>query len=191
MLLKKNRLEVENDWDYRSVPAIPLRNHRYSIDKAISRIIYSDNINDLDLKLQLRRARQLAYVEPWFQEFLPEKLKNRLFISTLGRKFWMIGALDSLSANHFKFYQKEIRQTLENYLNTISKKEWIIPEFKVKVMPKRTQEDDEAEKQALLAAEPITQFSVRSNKSLLEDKTNRSIDDILASMMETAKKHGR
>ena len=28
MLLKKNRLEVENDWDYRSVPAIPLRNHK-------------------------------------------------------------------------------------------------------------------------------------------------------------------
>lgn len=186
MFSKTKKISSDNDWDYRSVPAIPLKKHRYSADRAIAKLIYSKNVDDADLKLQLIRARQLAYVEPWFQEFLPEKLKGRLFIASLGRKFWLIGALDSLSGNNFKFYQKEIRQTLENYLNTISQKEWSIPEFKVQIMPKKPQESVPE-----FPEEPVVTLSVRSNKSLLADKTNRSIDDILASMMDNAKKHGR
>lgn len=186
MFSKNKKVSSDNDWDYQSVPAIPLKKHRYSTDRAIAKLIYSKNVDDADLKLQLRRARQLAYVEPWFQEFLPEKLKGRLFIASLGRKFWLIGALDSLSGNNFKFYQKEIRQTLENYLNTISQKEWSIPEFKVQIMPKKPQESVPE-----YPEEAVTTLSVRSNKSLLADKTNRSIDDILASMMDNAKKHGR
>lgn len=186
MYLKKRRADTDNEWDYQSVPTIPLKKHRYSTDRAIAKIIYSKNIDDADLKLQLRRARQLAYVEPWFQEFLPEKLKGRLFIASLGRKFWLIGALDALSGNNFKFYQKEIRQTLENYLNTISQKEWTIPEFKVQVMPQKAHESVPE-----FSEETVTTLPVRSNKSLLADKTNRSIDDILASMMDNAKKHGR
>lgn len=186
MLLKHKKNGIENEWDYYSIPAIPLKKKRYSTDRAIAKLLYSENVDDVELKIQIRRARQLAYVEPWFQEFLPEKLKGRLFIASLGRKFWMIGALDSLSSNHFKFYQKEIRQTLENYLNTISEKEWIIPEFKVQVMPLRDQE-----KVAEISKDAVPQFSVRSNKSLLADKSNRSLDEILASMMENAKKHGR
>ncbi|GAA5098089.1 hypothetical protein [Wohlfahrtiimonas larvae] len=186
MFSKNKKASSDNDWDYQSVPAIPLKKHRYSTDRAIAKLIYSKNDDDADLKLQLRRARQLAYVEPWFQEFLPEKLKGRLFIASLGRKFWLIGALDSLSGNNFKFYQKEIRQTLENYLNTISQKEWSIPEFKVQVMPKKAHDAIPE-----FSDKTVTTLSVRSNKSLLADKTNRSIDDILASMMDNAKKHGR
>lgn len=186
MFLKNKKVDTGNEWDYKSIPAIPLKKHKYSTDRAISKLIYSRNEDDLELKIQLRRARQLAYVEPWFQEFLPQKLKKRLFISSLGKKFWVIGALDSLSANHFKFYQKEIRQTLERYLNTISEKDWTIPEFKVQVMPLR-----ETEVLPEITEEPVRQFSVRSNKSLLAEKTGRSIDDILSSMMDTAKRHGK
>lgn len=186
MFFKNRKMDLDNDWDYKSVPSVPFKTNRYSTDRAISKIIYSDNIEDLDLQIQLRRARQLAYVEPWFQEFLPKKLKSRMFVSSLGKNFWIIGALDTLSANHFKFYQKEIRQTLENYLNTISHKEWVIPEFIVKVMPMRDQE-----KLKEYSDVPVQQLSVRSNKTLLEHTTSRSIDDILASMMDNAKKYGR
>lgn len=186
MFSKNRKLDLENDWDYQSVPSIPYKTQRNSTDRAVFKLIYSKKEEDADLKIQLRRARQLAYVEPWFQEFLPKKLKKRLFISSLGKRFWIIGALDSLSANNFKFYQKEIRQTLERYLNTISHKEWSIPEFIVKVMPLKGEE-----KVPEYSDEPIHQLSVRSNKTLLEDTTNRSIDDILASMMDNAKKHGR
>ncbi len=186
MFFKNRKLDSDNDWDYKSVPSIPFKTQKNSTDRAISKLIYSQKEEDADLKIQIRRARQLAYVEPWFQEFLPKKLKKRLFVSSLGRNFWIIGALDQLSANHFKFYQKEIRQTLERYLNTISHKEWSIPEFIVKVIPLKGEE-----KVPEYSDEPIVQLPVRSNKTLLEDTTKRSIDDILASMMDSAKKNGR
>lgn len=218
---KNIHLEAKNNWDYRSVPILPLKKHKYSVDRTIAKIMYSKDpssktlakqsnhldmiiakmkyskdVEELDLGLVLRRARQLAYIEPWFQFFLPDKLKGLLFICTLGRKFWTIGAVNQLAANHFKMYhQKELRQTLENHLNSISDKEWEIPifqkrrivcEFRVVVMPRKPSE--------IVSEVPdkaVTTLSVRSNKSLLTDKTNRSIDDILASMMENAKKHGR
>lgn len=184
-MLPRNRSgQVENDWDYRSTPAIPFKKQHRSADRIVMRLLYSEKLDDTELKIQIRRARQLAYVEPWFQEFLPEKLKGRLFIASLGKKFWLIGALDQLSLNNFKFYQKEIRQTLERYLNTISAKEWSIPEFKVQSMPMRSQE-----KVTEVPDNPVPQFSVRANKSLVANKTKRTIDEILASMMATAKKH--
>lgn len=187
MLLKNRKDAIYNDWDYRSVPSIPFRNQKYSIDRAILSLIRpKNNDEEIGVKIQIRRARQLAYIEPWFQFFLPDKLKGLLFISTLGKKFWVIGAANSLAANNFKFYQKEIRQTLENHLNNISKKDWEIPEFYVQVLPFK-HEDIPPE----FSEKPVTQFAVRSNKSLLASKTNRSIDDILASMMDNAKKHGR
>ncbi|MGL4673844.1 MAG: hypothetical protein ACRCXK_03175, partial [Wohlfahrtiimonas sp.] len=135
-MLSKNRKDtIYNEWDYRSIPSIPFRNQKYSIDRAILKLINSKNDEETGVKIQIRRARQLAYIEPWFQFFLPEKLKGMLFVSTLGKKFWVIGAANSLAASNFKFYQKEIRQTLENHLNNISKKHWDIPEFFVQVIP--------------------------------------------------------
>ncbi len=186
-MLSKNRKDaIHNEWDYRSVPSIPFRNQKYSIDRAIYSLINYKNEEEVALKIQIRRARQLAYIEPWFQFFLPKKLKGMLFISTLGKKFWIIGATNSLAANNFKFYQKEIRQTLENHLNNISKKNWDIPEFFVHVIPMKDEEIPPVFSEKL-----VTTLPVRSNKSLLADKTNRSIDDILASMMDNAKEHGR
>lgn len=186
-MLSKNRKDTTyNEWDYRSVPSIPFRNQKYSVDRAIFKLINSKNEEQVGIKIQIRRARQLAYIEPWFQFFLPDKLKGMLFISTLGKKFWVIGAVSSLAASNFKFYQKEIRQTLENHLNNISKKNWDIPDFYVHVIPLKNDDVPPA-----FVEQPVTDLSVRSNKSLLAVKTNRSIDDILASMMDSAKKHGR
>lgn len=196
MTPKYRKLDSDDYWDYQSIPMLPFKRQKYSSDRAVSKIIYSKKEEDLDLGLQLRRARQLAYIEPWFQSVLPEKLKGRLYLSSLGRKFWVVTAKDSLSASNFKYYQKEIRKTLENILNLISDKEWEIPifekrrivnEFKVEVRPSRGDVDRLIE----IPVEPIIQMPVRSNKTLLEDATKRSIDDILASMMDSAKKNGR
>ncbi|WP_343284322.1 hypothetical protein [Wohlfahrtiimonas chitiniclastica] len=154
----------------------------------MAKIIYSNNLNDQDLKIQLRRARQLAYVEPWFQEFLPKKLKGRLFVASLGKRFWIIGALDPLSMSHFKqYHQKEVRQTLENHLNNISTKAWRLPEFYVQVMPKKSG----VEEMMPLRDEPVPQLPVRSNKTLLTKPRiqNRSIEEILASMTKNAEKY--
>lgn len=181
MLSTKRKINDDNEWDYRSVPSVPLKKQRHSADRAIAKLLNSRDMNDLDLKIQLRRARQLAYVEPWFQEFLPEQLKGRLFISSLGRRFWIIGALDGMSAHNFKFYQKEIRQTLESYLNTISHKDWSIPEFKVQVMPRKAVDEVEEVKEVQVS------LGIRSNKTLLAQSTKRSIDEILSSMMDNAK----
>lgn len=76
MFSKNRKLDLENDWDYQSVPSIPYKTQRNSTDRAVFKLIYSKKEEDADLKIQLRRARQLAYVEPWFQEFLPKKLKS-------------------------------------------------------------------------------------------------------------------
>lgn len=188
MLSKSKKAAPENEWDYHSIPSIPFSNHRYSADRAVAKIIYSNNLNDQDLKIQLRRARQLAYVEPWFQEFLPKKLKGRLFVASLGKRFWIIGALDPLSMSHFKqYHQKEVRQTLENHLNNISTKAWRLPEFYVQVMPKKSG----IEEMTPLRDEPVPQLPVRSNKTLLTKPRiqNRSIEEILASMTKNAEKY--
>lgn len=87
------------------------------------------------LTIYLKRSLQLTYIEPWFQEFLPPRLKGRLFIATLGKRYWVIGTTRAEFGAAFNFYQKEIRQSLENHLNKISKKPWKIPPLRIAIMP--------------------------------------------------------
>lgn len=87
------------------------------------------------LTIYLKRSLQLTYIEPWFQEFLPPRLKGRLFVATLGKRYWVIGTTRAEFGAAFNFYQKEIRHSLENHLNKISKKAWKIPPLRIAIMP--------------------------------------------------------
>lgn len=92
------------------------------------------------LTIYLKRSLQLTYIEPWFQFFLPPRLKGRLFIATLGKRYWVIGTTRAEFGTAFNFYQKEIRHSLENHLNKISKKVWKIPPFRIAIMPENPHE---------------------------------------------------
>ncbi len=87
------------------------------------------------LTIYLKRSLQLSYIEPWFQFFLPPRLKGHLFVATIGKRYWVIGTPRGEFGAAFNFYQKEIRKSLEMHLNKISKKRWKIPPFRIVVMP--------------------------------------------------------
>ncbi|GGZ73915.1 hypothetical protein GCM10007161_00840 [Ignatzschineria indica] len=138
--MKKNEL---NPWDDHIVPRKKLDEKRVAKSKLrnvqaeIGQL--SRKRSDLNpyqvLTIYLKRSLQLTYIEPWFQAFLPPRLKGKLFISTIGKRYWVIGTTRPEYRMAFTFYQKEIHNSLENHLNKISKKRWKIPGFKIAVMP--------------------------------------------------------
>lgn len=140
--------DENNEWDTRIVPRIKLneveirggkmRNAQREIAKLSRRRSERNPYRELTIFLQ--RSLQLSYIEPWFQFFLPPRLKGQLFVCTIGRHYWVIGARRSEFGSAFNFYQQEVRQSLENHLNKISKKRWKIPRFRVTVMPENPNE---------------------------------------------------
>lgn len=132
-----------NPWDDKIVPKQKLNEHRVIKSKLrnvqteigqLSRKRSELNPYQL-LTIYLKRSLQLTYIEPWFQAFLPPRLKGRLFVATIGKRFWVIGTTRAEFGAAFNFYQKEIHQSLENHLNKISKQKWKIPPFRITVMP--------------------------------------------------------
>ncbi len=138
----------QNEWDNQIVPRIKLnevelrggkmRNTQREIARLSRRRGERNPYRELTIFLQ--RSLQLSYIEPWFQFFLPPRLKGQLFVCTIGRKYWVIGARRGEFGSAFQFYQQEIRQSLQNHLNNIGRKRWKIPPFRVKVMPENPHE---------------------------------------------------
>lgn len=108
------------------------------------------------LTIYLKRSLQLSYIEPWFQTFLPPRLKGHLFIATIGKRFWVIGARRAEFGAAFNFYQKEIRKSLEAHLNKISKQKWKIPPFRIAIMPENPNDSAyEKELEALMTVKSV------------------------------------
>ncbi len=152
-----------------------------------SRTLYAD------LAIQLRRSKQISYLEPIFQQFLPPELKGQLYISTIGPKFWVIGTHNSVFAMRFRYCQQEIRHSMELHLNQISKKEWYIPNLVAKVIPKK--QDDERYERELSAMEKITSIPMES-RAEKQAGTRESIAMILKRLeqniaLREEKKRGR
>lgn len=112
------------------------------------------------LTIYLKRSLQLSYIEPWFQSFLPPRLKGHLFIATIGKRFWMIGARRAEFGAAFNFYQKEIHKSLEAHLNKISKQKWKIPPFRIAIMPENP--NDSAYEKELIAMMAIKSVPMKS-----------------------------
>ncbi|UNM96834.1 hypothetical protein MMG00_02970 [Ignatzschineria rhizosphaerae] len=123
------------------------------------------------LTIYLKRSLQLTYIEPWFQEFLPPRLKGRLFIATLGKRYWVIGTTRAEFGAAFNFYQKEIRQSLENHLNKISKKPWKIPPLRIAIMPENP--NDRALEEELESLMKIKSVPMKSKAEKLAWKKKR------------------
>ncbi len=123
------------------------------------------------LTIYLKRSLQLTYIEPWFQAFLPPRLKGRLFIATLGKRYWVIGTTRAEFGAAFNFYQREIRQSLENHLNKISKKTWKIPPLRVAVMPENP--NDRALEKELESMMKIKSVPMKSKAEKLAWKKKR------------------
>ncbi len=120
------------------------------------------------LTIYLKRSLQLSYIEPWFQFFLPPRLKGRLFIATIGKYYWVIGTPRGEFGAAFNFYQKEIRKSLETHLNKISKKRWKIPPFRISIMPENpnTRAFDE-EIAALMQIKSVPMKSQEERRAML------------------------
>lgn len=135
--------EIDNNtWDTQIVPSFKLNEYKghqgLRFFRNEKRIIgqLSRKRKDLSpIHFAIKRSLQLAYIEPFFQAMLQPNLKGKLFIHTIGRYYWVIGTTKSVYATHFRFYEKMIRQALENHLNTVSRKKWQVPPFRVKVIP--------------------------------------------------------
>lgn len=181
--MKKNlQISDENPWDYENVPMIkmpiktsPRIGFYNSVQKVIEKFSHEKKYAEKGLQTQIKKARQMAYIEPWFQFFLPETLKNKLHISTIGCHFWVIAAEKPIYANRFKFYQKEIRSSLEAHLNKISKKDWSIPEFKVRSLG-TFYEDSLVNHDK---SQYTRYFPIKANKEIRKSASKESLEDIL------------
>lgn len=168
-----------NPWDNQIVPRKKLDEVRVSGSKL--RNIQSE-IGQLSrrrsplnpyqlLTVYLKRSLQLSYIEPWFQAFLPPRLKGRLFIATIGRYYWVIGTPRAEFGAAFNFYQKEIRQSLENHLNKISKKKWKIPPLRIAVMPENPNDRNlEKEFEALMTIKSVPMKSKAEKRAFKEKR---------------------
>lgn len=164
--MKNNEL---NPWDERIVPRTKLKESR--VEKSKLRNVQAEigqlsrrrsQLNPYQLlTIYLKRSLQLSYIEPWFQAFLPPRLKGHLFIATIGKRFWVIGARRAEFGAAFNFYQKEIHNSLERHLNKISKKKWKIPPFRISIMPENP--NDKSYEQELEAMMAIKSVPMKSN----------------------------
>ncbi len=182
----------DNEWDYKIVPMIslkyiePLKIKKRNIkttQSVISTMTHAASKTEQSLKLQIRRARQIAYIEPWFQEFLQPALKGHLFIASIGQAFWVIGAYENEYASNFRFYQREVRSSLEAHLNRISKgKKWHIPDFKIKTFPRK----NKIQMIEIAKAEPknALPLSIRDNRTLLASQSKKSLDEWITILKE-------
>lgn len=128
------------------------------------------------LTIYLKRSLQLSYIEPWFQFFLPPRLKGRLFIATIGKRYWVIGTPRGEFGAAFNFYQKEIRKSLETHLNKISKKRWKIPPFRISIMPENpnTRAFDE-EIEALMQVKSVPMKSQEERRMMLATERRKRL----------------
>lgn len=78
----------------------------------------------------LYRAKQLAYLQPIFELFLDPPCKGLVYISTIGKHFWVIGTTDAHAKANFNSNQKTFRLAFEGYLQLKNPK-FILPKFKV------------------------------------------------------------
>lgn len=161
------------------------------------------------LTIYLKRSLQLTYIEPWFQAFLPPRLKGRLFVATLGKRYWVIGTTRAEFGAAFNFYQKEIRHSLENHLNKISKKAWNIPPFRIAVMPENPNDRGfEKEIESLMKVKSVPMKSkaeklawkkkraLAAAEKLAEDEKERSkaskiISSIVSQLDQYESRHGK
>ncbi len=171
-----------NPWDDKIVPRKKLKEERVSGSKLrnvqteigqLSRRRSPLNPYQM-LTIYLKRSLQLTYIEPWFQAFLPPRLKGRLFIATLGKRYWVIGTTRAEFGTAFNFYQKEIRQSLENHLNKISSKPWKIPPLRIAVMPENP--NDRALEQELESMMQIKSVPMKSKAEKLAWKKKRQVE---------------
>lgn len=127
------------------------------------------------LTIYLKRSLQLSYIEPWFQNFLPPRLKGHLFIATIGKRFWVIGARRAEFGAAFNFYQKEIHKSLEAHLNKISKQTWKIPPFRIAVMPENPNDSAyEKELEAMMAIKSVPMKS-KEEKAAFRQKRREEV----------------
>ncbi|NLD08678.1 MAG: hypothetical protein GX667_03710 [Xanthomonadaceae bacterium] len=134
--------EAEDSWDNEIVPRRKLDEKEYKVrggrirnEKRVIGQIGRKRVEIREIAIAVRRSLQLSYVEPLFQNMLQPPFKGQLYIYTIGRRYWVIGARKAEFANVFRFYEKEIRDSLEKHLNKVSQKTWRVPPFKVKVIP--------------------------------------------------------
>ncbi len=123
------------------------------------------------LTIYLKRSLQLSYIEPWFQTFLPPRLKGHLFIATIGKRFWVIGARRAEFGAAFNFYQKEIHKSLEAHLNKISKQKWKIPPFRIAIMPENPNDTAyEKELEALMTVKSVPMKSKAEKEAFRQQR---------------------
>lgn len=183
----------DNEWDYQIVPMIPLKDNKYlkikkrsikTAQSVISTMTHVASKTELSLKLQIRRARQIAYIEPWFQTFLQPALKGHLFIASIGKLFWVIGAYENEYASNFRFYQREVRSSLEAHLNRISKgKKWHIPDFKIKTFPHKNKIQT-TEITKAIESRNVLPLSIRDNRTLAASQSKKSLDEWITILKE-------
>lgn len=206
-----------NPWDDKIVPRKKLEEKRVSGSKLrnvqteigqLSRRRSPLNPYQM-LTIYLKRSLQLTYIEPWFQAFLPPRLKGRLFIATLGKRYWVIGTTRAEFGTAFNFYQKEIRHSLENHLNKISNKTWKIPPLRIAVMPENPHDRAlESELESLMKVKSVPMKSkaeklawkrkrqeVAAEKAAAEElertKASQIISSIAAQLDQYESRHGK
>ncbi len=167
--------EELNPWDDEIVPRkkldeVEVKGRFRNVQREIGRMSRKRSPEETYkmLTIYLKRSLQLSYIEPWFQFFLPPRLKGRLFVATIGKRYWVIGTPRGEFGAAFNFYQKEIRKSLEMHLNKISKKRWKIPPFRISIMPENpnTRAFDE-EIEALMKIKSVPMKSQEERRAVI------------------------
>ena len=191
--MKKNEI---NPWDDEIVPRKKLDESRVSGSKLrnvqaemgqLSRRRSPSNPYQM-LTIYLKRSLQLTYIEPWFQAFLPPRLKGRLFVASIGKRYWVIGTTRAEFGAAFNFYHKEIRHSLESHLNKIPKKRWRIPPFRVSVMPENPNDRSfDKELAALMEIKSVPMKSKEEKRALRQQKRAKIAENEAKEAMERTK----
>ncbi len=124
---------MPQEWDDTLVPPLTLNEQtvRHTRGKLQNVQSHLKNVapHSLSLKLIIFRARQLAKIQPIFQRCLPPEMQQHIYIATIGKQFWVIGASNALVATRFKFHSKTVRLAMQQYLRRE------VPDFFIKVYP--------------------------------------------------------
>lgn len=167
----------KNIWDAEIVPSFRLNEYKgnrglrfFRNEKRIIGQLSRKRKDISPIHLAIKRSLQLAYIEPFFQTMLQPNLKGKLFIHTIGRYYWVIGATKAIYATHFRFYEKVIRKALENHLNTVSRKKWHVPPFRVRIIPTEYQNKAYYEELKILQQKRI--YPIVPNRLLKKNKSS-------------------
>ena len=130
--LAKHAAKYDNPWDDSISPRISLELHsiRHTNKRLSNLHFHLHKLTETsEMKATIYRSRQLAYLQPYFQALLDPCMQGFVYITTIGQKYWVIGAQNSALATRFKFQSQMIHTALSQYVKRN------IPPFKIKVYP--------------------------------------------------------